>query len=102
MNEYISDERKKYLYSKKKRKYLILLTQILSLIIFIVLWETLANIGIIDSFIMSKPSRIWQTLLNAPSNQIFMHLGVTCLETIARIFNWYYFRHNNCLHTMVV
>ena len=78
----ISEARKKYLKNIKKNKILILTTQISIVVIFILLWEVLANQGVIDSFIMSKPSRIWNTLLNLTSNDLLKHLGITCLETI--------------------
>lgn len=78
----ISEARKKYLKNIKKNKILILTTQISIVVIFIILWEVLANQGVIDSFIMSKPSRIWNTLLNLTSNDLLKHLGITCLETI--------------------
>ena len=48
----------------------------------IVLWEILANIGVIDSFIASQPSRIVKTFLNLSGNDLLTHLGVTCFETI--------------------
>ncbi len=78
----LSTNRKKYLFEKKRKKLLILFCQIFSLIFLIVTWEVLANVGVIDSFITSQPSRVWETLLNAPSNDLFYHLGVTCLETV--------------------
>ena len=54
----ISKDRKEYLRKIKKRKYLILLTQILILVSFLGIWEILADNGIIDSFITSQPSKI--------------------------------------------
>ena len=60
----ISLDRKTYLKKIKQKKYLVLLTQILILITFLLLWEVLANRNVIDSFITSKPSRIINTLLN--------------------------------------
>ena len=58
------------------------MTQITIVIGFIILWEVLANIGIIDSFITSQPSRILNTFMNLSQNDLLEHLGVTCLETI--------------------
>ena len=55
MNKLISEERKKYLKSIKRKKYLILLTQILILTTFLGIWEWMANKNIIDSFITSQP-----------------------------------------------
>ena len=60
----ISQDRQKYLRKIKINKIAVLSTQILIVISFIVLWEVLANIGIIDSFIASQPSRIVKTFMN--------------------------------------
>ena len=69
MNKIIqSQERKKYLKKIRKKKYLVLFTQILILVGFLALWEILANRGIIDSFITSQPSRILKTFMNLTSN----------------------------------
>ena len=81
MNKRISEDRRKYLAQKKRKKYIILATQIISLIAVLSLWEILGNTGVIDSFLMSQPSRIVKTFLNMSSNNLLMHLGVTCLET---------------------
>ena len=78
----ISPERLVYLKNKKRKKILILLTQILFLLGFIFIWEYAANKGIIDSFITSQPSRILKTILNYKENQLFYHIGITCFETI--------------------
>ena len=84
MNKLIlSEERKQYIKSKKREKRIIHITQISVLVIFLVLWEVLARLNIIDSFIMSSPSRIWQTFMNLGSNGILKHLWVTVYETIA-------------------
>ena len=58
----ISKERRQYLKNIKKQKYLVLMTQVVLLVGFLALWEVLANQGIIDSFITSQPSRIFNTL----------------------------------------
>lgn len=78
----ISEERKKYLLKIRTEKLLIKIVQISILIGFIALWEILANKGIIDSFIMSQPSRILKTFLNLSSNNLLEHIKVTCLETL--------------------
>lgn len=78
----ISQDRKKYLRKIKKEKISVILVQISILIIFIVGWEILANIGVIDSFITSQPSRILDTFLNLSSNGLLMHLSVTLTETL--------------------
>ena len=82
MNKIISKERKQYLGKIKKQKILILITQILVIIGFLALWEILAHLNIIDSFITSSPSRILNTFMNLGSNDLLMHVGVTVYETV--------------------
>lgn len=77
-----SEERKKYLRKNMINKVTIFVTQITILIAFIILWEVLANKGIIDSFITSQPSRMLKTFMNLSENDLLLHLGVTCYETI--------------------
>jgi NitT/TauT family transport system permease protein len=52
------------------------------LLAFILVWEFLANIKVIDSFIASQPSRILDTFINLFSNDLIKHLGVTLYETL--------------------
>lgn len=78
----ISKERKKYLYNLKREKFLIRFTQVMILLIFIIAWELLANAGIIDSFITSKPSKIVKTFINMLSEGLMRHICITCLETL--------------------
>lgn len=82
MQNNISLERKQYLKKIKHDKIAVLVTQISIIVLFIIAWEVLANIGIIDSFIASQPSRILETFMNLSQNDLLEHLGVTCLETI--------------------
>ena len=77
-----SEERKKYLRKNRITKVTIIVTQITILIAFVILWEVLANKGIIDSFITSQPSRMLKTFMNLSQNNLLEHLGVTCYETI--------------------
>ena len=81
-NENISADRKKYLRKQIQDKVLVIFAQIALVLGFIILWEFLANAKIIDSFIMSQPSRIWDTLVNLSSNGLLEHIGITCFETI--------------------
>ncbi len=78
----LSQERTKYLKKKKRRQRMIRFCQIAVLVIFIAQWEITARLGWIDSFILSQPSRIWQTFLNMAQNDLFMHMGVTVYETL--------------------
>ena len=80
-NATLSKERREYLKKKKIRKTSVLFTQIFILAALIASWEILANLGVIDSFLMSQPSRIVKTFLNLSANDLPLHLGVTCYET---------------------
>lgn len=77
-----SVERKKYLRNVKIRKIKIFATQIIIVIVFIAMWETLARMGKIDSFITSQPSRILKTFFNLSSNNLIEHLKITFIETV--------------------
>ena len=78
----LSEERRRYLNGRQKRKRLILITQILILAIIIMTWEIGAITSAIDSFIVSSPMRIWRTILNFRNNQLLFHIGVTFFETM--------------------
>ena len=80
--ENISPERKKYLKKLKLDKFKIAFTQILILVLLIGVWELFANLGKIDSFITSQPSRILKTFANLSSNDLLLHLKITCIETL--------------------
>lgn len=75
-------EREIFLNRLKYKKYIILMIQVGILAGLVILWELCAQIGLIDSFITSQPSRIVKTIINLSSNDLMMHLGVTCTETI--------------------
>ena len=79
----VSENRKKYLRKIKKNKIAVHLTQISILIIFIATWEYLANVGVIDSFLASQPSRIVKTFMNLTNNDLLEHLKITLIETFA-------------------
>ena len=73
------------LYLKKKKNNLIIthLTRVLILVGLIALWEVLARLEIIDSFLMSMPSKILNTLYDlTKSGELFMHVGITLYETL--------------------
>ena len=78
----ISQDRRKYLRKQLQNRVLVISVQILLVLGLIILWEVLADAKIIDSFIMSQPSRIWNTLVNLSSNGLLEHIGITCFETI--------------------
>lgn len=80
----ISAGQQHYLNTRKKHRRIVRASRIAILLGFLFLWEFTANVGIIDSFIFSSPSKIalcfWEMLLDG---SIFLHLGSTLYETIA-------------------
>lgn len=79
----LSKEQKKFLESKKKHKRVVSISQFLILCCFLFLWEYTANIGILDSFIFSSPSRISLCFLELLSEGVITeHILVTLFETI--------------------
>ena len=82
MNLTISNERKNFLKNLKIKKAKILFTQFFIVLAFLILWELLAKFEIINPFITSQPSRILNTIIDFESNNLLLHIAVTCFETI--------------------
>ena len=79
----MSREQKEYLRSLRVKKISILVIQILLVIQFFIVWEILANNNIINSFVFSKPSKIFNTIINlAIDNNLFNHIFVTLEEVL--------------------
>lgn len=81
-NNRVLSVRENYLRTQKRNKRIIKLTQLFILLGLIILWEVLATIGIIDSFITSRPSEIVDTFVEMTSENLFLHIGITCFETL--------------------
>lgn len=78
-----SKEHEEFLRKKKRKKILIFSLQIMILVIILGLWELLTVIEVIDSFIMSSPSRIIKTIkILFTENNLLYHIGVTLYETL--------------------
>ena len=83
MIECVSPERAAYLRCKKRNKICIRMAQVLLLVGFFAIWELAAKMNWIDSFLISCPSRMWQTIRDLwASGDLLLHLGVSCLETV--------------------
>ncbi len=82
-NNDLSSERLLYLKKKKTNKFLINLTRIFILVSFIFLWEFLARLNVIDSFLMSMPSKVLLTIKELTvSGELFKHIATTLYETV--------------------
>lgn len=79
----ISPEYAAYLAQQKYKKKIILTWQIGLLIGFIALWEILARMGILNTFLFSSPSEIWKLFLTyLKDGSLFKHIGISVWETI--------------------
>ncbi len=83
MKNNYSQDYKKYLKKKKISKVMIITAQIGILLLIFGLWEILAQLNLIDTFIMSSPSRIIKTVCNLYlSGNLFFHIFTTLYEAI--------------------
>lgn len=86
MNE-LSQGQQRFLNQRRRHKRIVRVSRIAILLSFLFLWEFTANIGAIDSFIFSSPSRItlcfWEMVLD---KTIFLHVGITLYETLVSFF----------------
>lgn len=81
--ENISEEHEIYLKKVKSTKREIVISRILILVIFILLWQIAANLKLIDPFLTSSPSRVVKSFVSLyEDGSLFKHIGVTCYETI--------------------
>ena len=77
-----SNEHIEFLKKRKKEKIIITTFQILIFVIFIFIWQALANHNIINTFIFSSPKKILETIINLyKSENLFSHIWVTVYET---------------------
>lgn len=73
-----------YIRNIKIEKRKIFAYQILILVGFLALWELLANVGIIQTFLFSKPSDIAKLFIQYLQNgELLKHVWVSCYETVA-------------------
>lgn len=71
-----------YLAAERRHRIQIRIIRTMILILFLALWELFSELDMIDSFIFSSPSRILACFLQMAANgSIFLHTGVTLLET---------------------
>lgn len=72
-------------YLKKKRinNYLVLFTQFLLIILFIIVWQYLSDKKIIDAFLLSSPKKVIKTIINLyKENNLFNHIFITFYEIL--------------------
>ncbi len=71
-----------YLKKIKKEKRIILFFQILIILLFIIIWQLLADFNLINTFISSSPKEVLLTLIDLhKTNNLYQHIFITVLET---------------------
>lgn len=77
----MTNDHKKYLKNIKSNKFKVYLSQILILIIFIIVWQLVTDLKIIDSFIISSPKKIISTIFSLYNKKnLFIHINTTLIE----------------------
>lgn len=78
-----SKEHINYLKRLKKNKRKIVIIQILILVLFLIIWEVLSRLNIINSFLSSSPTNVLKTIITLLKDKsLFTHAGITIYETI--------------------
>ena len=76
-----------YLKHEKNKKIIIKTSQILTGLLFVIIWELLSKYNIINSFIFSSPSKITSTIVDLyRSNNLFNNIFITLLELFISFF----------------
>lgn len=84
---FISKERRLYLKKIRKDNIIVSLARFLIVFIFIIGWEVLARMELINTFTFSSPSRIIETIIGLLNNGgLFSHIMVTLYETLYSFF----------------
>ena len=78
-----TEEHADYLTRTLLTRVTITIIQVALLVGFFALWELAADRKIVDAFLVSRPTRVWQTILSLHANRtLYLHVGVTSLETV--------------------
>lgn len=79
----VSLQRKAYLKKRKQTKTSVAALRIGILAVLFASWEAAARLGAIDAFIVSSPSRMWETFMNLyRSGDLWLHVGTSVMETV--------------------
>ena len=78
-----SKEHRDYLKKIKKKKAIIIFFQVLIVLLFLGVWQILADYNLINTFLSSSPKGIIDTLINLyKTNNLFNHIYITVYETL--------------------
>ena len=76
-----------FLEQRKRKLRAITLARIFIFLLFLLIWEMSARLHLIDAFIFSSPSRVYNMFVSMISDRsIFLHMGTTLTETLLSFF----------------
>lgn len=76
-------EHKQYLKKIKTNNFLVRLVQIAIIVLFIAIWQILADKNLINTFISSSPREVVRTIIDLHnSNNLYNHIWITVYETL--------------------
>jgi len=83
LNKDMSCEHYRYLKKIKRRKQIITITQVSIFVLALILWEIAARMKLIDTFLTSSPSDIWNTFIRmSKEGDLTYHVGISVVENI--------------------
>lgn len=78
-----SEEYKRYLKRIKRNNILVIFTQILLVTLFIGIWQILADKNLVNTFLVSSPSKVFDTIIELiKANNFWNHIFTTVYEII--------------------
>ena len=79
----MSHEHRKYLKNIKKNKFKLYFVQLFIFIVIVIGWQLLTDLKILDSFIISSPKKIIETIIELyKANNLMPHIAITIAETL--------------------
>ena len=79
----MSNGYRKYLRNLKRKNIIVVITQIILILLFVVIWQILSDRKIIDPFLFSNPKKILSTIIELiKKNNFFKHIFTTIYEII--------------------
>ena len=77
-----SEEHKKFLKEQKINNIIVFIFRFLIILLFMITWEFLSYIKIINPFLYSSPSNIINTIISLFNNDLLNHISITLYEVI--------------------
>ncbi|AOT72997.1 sulfonate ABC transporter permease [Geosporobacter ferrireducens] len=79
----VSAEHHEFLCKVKKRKRAVIITQVSLLVVFFAFWEIAARTKLVDTFLTSYPSQMWNLFLRLIADgSLYRHVAISTFETV--------------------